>query len=419
MAQRRSKAAMLLLATSLCAGSLFLLSWARPSKASSKPWPADKPPTEAENRAAAKSAKPILDAIYGFKRKNGLWPNDLDELIPEYIKKKQVAGWRYTTRQDGYWRLINYAGFPHTAVQYRYLKRKGGQWELSWGDGEAKLKVPYTPPVLKKLAPEDVTRRMRETVLQRIRLRPKQVVHHKGLVSTLYRKKQFKEAKQACLKCLERWPDLWWPNVMLSLIEVHLNRTKEGEERLLAWVKKHGDFHHWFFAAHFYEATGEKVKCAAALRKAARSPLDTLWVEWEDTGENFGSLSGESSAWYAALIAYRAGRLDVCLEVCDRWERYIKHEQEYGAPGFNVFQAACYLNQGKVDKAKRAIEAALDPEGPNYGYQFDKEIARLRKAIKARDRKFRYTPCRHIIVDGRDVEEKDKPDNWELLVDYE
>ncbi len=77
-----------------------------------------------------------------------------------------MAGWRYTTQQDGYWTLINYAGFPHTAVQYRYLKGKGGQWEVSWGDGEAELKVSYTPPILKKLPQEEVSRKMRETVLK-------------------------------------------------------------------------------------------------------------------------------------------------------------------------------------------------------------------------------------------------------------
>jgi tetratricopeptide (TPR) repeat protein len=408
----------ILLATGVGAVGLLFLSRTWAGESSGKRRPADKPPTEAENRAAAESAKPILDAIYRFKHQNGLWPNDLDELVPEYVKKEQVAGWRYTTRQDGYWKLINYAGFPHTAVQYRYLKDKGGQWEVSWGDGEAELKVPYTPPSLKKLAPEEVTKKMQETVLQRIKRNPKQVVHHKGLVSALYRKEQFKEAKEACLKCLERWPDLWWPNVMLSLIEVRLNGTKEGEERLLAWVKKHDDFHHWFFAAHFYEAAGEKEKCASALRKAAQSPLDTLWVKWEDTGENFGSLSGDSSAWYAALIAYRAEQLDVCLEVCDRWERYIKNEKKYGGPGFNVFQAACYLNQGKFDEAKTAIEAAVKPF-PNYGFSYDKQIAKLRKAIEARETKFRYTPHRHLVVEGRDVEDEHTPDSWALLVDYE
>jgi hypothetical protein len=113
------------------------------------------------------------------------------------------------------------------------LKNEGGQWEVSWGDGEAKLSVPYVPPSLRKLAPEEVTKKMQETVLQRINLNPKQVVHHKGLVSALYRKEQFKQTKEARLKCLEGWPDLWWPNVMLSLTEVHLKRTKEGEERLL------------------------------------------------------------------------------------------------------------------------------------------------------------------------------------------
>jgi tetratricopeptide (TPR) repeat protein len=414
MAKRWPIAAGILFTTTVTVVGLLCLMRLWPGKR----WPADKPPTDAENRAVAESAKPILDAVYSFKNQNGLWPSDLNELVPEYVKKELVAGWRYTTRDDGYWTLMNFAGFPYTAVQYRYLKGNGGQWEVSWGEWQAELQVSYTPPDLKERTTEEVTRKMQEIVLKRIEMNPKQVVHHKGLISALYRKEQFQEAKQACLNCLKRWPDLWWPNVMLSLIELRLNRTKEAEERLLAWVKKHDKFHHWFFAAHFYEAAGEKEKCTAALRKAAQSQLDTLWVEWEDTGEHLGSVSVDSSAWYAALIAYRVGELDTCLEVCDRWERYIK-KQKYGAPGFNVFQAACYLNQGKFDEAKKAIEEAVKPPPPNYGYHLDKQIAKLREAIEARDKKFRYTPCRHIEVDGSDVEEKDNPDHWDLLVDYE
>ncbi len=107
----------------------------------------------------------------------------------------------------------------------------------------------------------------------------------------------------------------------------------------------------------------------------------------------------------------------MCLEVCDRWERYITNEKKYGGPGFKVFQAACYLNQGKFEEAKAAIEVAVKPF-PNYGFSFDKQIAKLRQAIEARDRKFRYTPRLHIVVEGRDVED-DRPDTWELLVNYE
>ncbi len=118
------------------------------------------------------------------------------------------------------------------------------------------MDVPYAPPAVGKPPVEEVIKKMRETVLRRIEQNPMQVIHHKGLISALYRKGQFKEAKQACLVCLEKWPDLWWPNVVLSLIDVQLGGAKEAEARLLPWVKKHGTFHHWFFAAHFYHAAG-------------------------------------------------------------------------------------------------------------------------------------------------------------------
>ncbi|MCE9532805.1 MAG: hypothetical protein K8T89_17040 [Planctomycetes bacterium] len=114
MAKRWRAAAGILFATTVAAvGLLFLIrTWTgEPSPKRSRD---EKPPTEAENRVAAESAKPILDAIHRFKHQNGLWPNDLDELVPNYVKKEQVAGWRYSTRQDGDWKLIRAASgrFP-------------------------------------------------------------------------------------------------------------------------------------------------------------------------------------------------------------------------------------------------------------------------------------------------------------------
>jgi tetratricopeptide (TPR) repeat protein len=362
-----------------------------------------------ENRAVAEEGKVLVTAVYRFKHECGLWPNDLQELVPDYLQAKDARGWLYEPWYNGQWSLMNFAGYPRTAI--RYLHPGGGgtaEWQLCDEFGDKPLGVEQGVPKFEPVERKTIEKRMLETVRRRIEQNPKQIMHHKGLISRLFAQGQFKEARAACVRCLERWPDQWWPNVMLSLIELKLESVKEGEEQLLRWVRKHNECSHWFFAAHFYKTSGQKEKCLDALKKAAESPLHDLSVKWEDTFEHFGSLSGGAAAWYAALLAYREQHLDVCLSICDRYDRYVKDDHETPRPeAFNLMRAACYLNQGKLANAKTAVEAAV-PE-VNHGSRYDKEVARMRKAIEAGDTKYRYDP--------RDDE--DGPDTWKLLVEYE
>ena len=195
---------------------------------------------------------------------------------------------------------------------------------------------------------------------------------------------------------------------MLGLIDVRLERITEAEERLRPWVMKHKDFNHAFFLAHFYYSAGLKKECIAALREANQWPINTLWVRWRETKEMQGSLTGESCAWYAAMLAYREDELDLCLAICDKWEKYIRTEKKYGDPAYGVFRAACYLRQGKFEEAKEQMKATVN--GPNYVTTRGEHADELFKAVERRDRAFRYRPNK-----GKD---NAGPELWNILVDY-
>ena len=394
MAKRWSTATGLLLVVSVCGVSLLFLirSWA--GEPSGKRWPADKPPTEAENRKTAESGKPILDAIFRFNHENGLWPNDLDELVPRYAKEDEVRAWRYHTRNNGYWTLINYTGFPHSAVQFRFLKEKGGHWEISWGDDQAELKVPYAPPAQEKLPKKEVNKNLLATMAARIDRYPGQIIHHKGLVTLLMDRGLDAEARKACAKCLEIWPDIWWPNITLAILDARLNSKTDAEKRMVTWANRHKDFIHFYFLAHYYKAAGETEKSFAALRKATESPIID---HWDKSG---GKETGEILIWsnevylrYAAILAYQGKQIDLCLAVCNRWEKYVKEEKRHGDPGYAIFRAACFVNQGKCGEAIKLIDSMT--EGPtNTGYQFDPGVQALRKAAQDKEVKHRFDPTR-------------------------
>jgi hypothetical protein len=73
------------------------------------------------------------------------------------------------------------------------------------------------------------------------------------------------------------------------------------------------------------------------------------------------------------------------LAVCERWEKYVKEEKKSGDPGYSIFRAACFVNQGKCAEAVKLIDVVL--EGRNHGYQFDPGVKALRKAAQQKDTK--------------------------------
>src|SRR5262249_27111159 len=115
---------------------------------------------------------------------------------------------------------------------------------------------------------------------------------------------------------------------------------------------------------------------------------------------------------YAAILAYRSTKIDLCLAVCDRWEKYVKVEG--GDPGYLLFRAACFVNQGKYADAIKLIDTALN--GRNYGYQFDKGVKALKRAARERDRNHVFDPTQS--GDGRSGYEK-VGNELQLMVAYQ
>src|SRR5262249_34037667 len=155
-------------------------------------------------------------------------------------------------------------------------------------------------------------------------------------------------------------------------------------KRMVGWAKKHKDFIHFFFLAHYYQAAKETQKSFAALRRATQMPIVD---DWDESG---GKETGEMLIWtnevylrYAAILAYQGKQTDLCIAVCNRWEKYVKEEQRYGDPGYAIFRAACFVNQGKYAEAVKLIDTVIG--GRNYGYQFDPGVKALKKAAQEKN----------------------------------
>ncbi len=365
------------------------------------------PQTSDEAIKIAAHGASILNAIYRFHHVNGVWPMDLNELDGSGYKE-----WIFETRYDGYWTLTNICGFPNAMVRYKHSGLPDGdQWELSLGGFESPIELAYKPPVFLAIDSSEVAEKFNAIVRKRISAKPRQAIHYKGAISRFYELRELDLARDLCCDCLKQWPDLWWPNTVLCFIDIERGKPKEATDRLVVWAKSHDDFQHWFMAALAYDKAGMEGQSLAALRKAAVSDLNDINVKFQDTSENFGSCGATKSAYYAALLAYQKNKGEACLEICASWERFIKEKRTHGTPGFLVFQAACYLNMKELSKAKSAIDRAIRPPPPNFGYHLDTEIARLHKAIEAGDTSYHFEPAK--------LDAAKMPVTWEWLLKYE
>jgi hypothetical protein len=359
-----------------------------------------------EEKACAKSANEIVAAIYQFHHERGLWPRDLDELDPDYLKRDRSRGWAYETWYNGRWTLSSLSVDLREEVRFVHVSDDHAEWRIDLGESEMSLDLPHEPPVFQAVTAEDRLKRRRATLRSRIARYPNEILHHKGLISDLYKEGCFQDARDACLTCLERWPDLWWPNVMLSLIDLQLQETGRGQQKLLTWVEKHNDFGHYCILAYYLNRAGDNDNSAAALRKAAELPLKDISVEWEETHEHFGSLGALESASRAVELAYRGERTELCLALCDRYQRYV--EENYGPKEYHLYRAACLLRQGKQAEAGKEVDRASKCR---YRCCLGECVEKLKQAIKEGNRAFQYVPpCE---------KNQGTASCWDIAIEYE
>jgi hypothetical protein len=127
-----------------------------------------------EERTLAASAKPIVAAIYQFHHERGLWPRDLDELDPDYLKREQSRGWVYEPWYNGRWTLSNYSPDFENAVRLIHAAGdKTSEWKLDFGDSDSSLDVRQDLPMFQPVSGEERKKRRQVTLLQRIAQHPR------------------------------------------------------------------------------------------------------------------------------------------------------------------------------------------------------------------------------------------------------
>lgn len=345
---------------------------------------------DAQIERAAGQGCAIVDAIFQFRNEWGVWPASESELNCEQLGGDGLKRWRFQTSYDGNWTLGTHRFFPHGVLAYKHPDGKNGKWVFYNGLQDSDVACEYKPPcVLSQADPKKI----KQILSRRIASSPKQIIHHKGLISLLYKMRSFDDASEACKSCLETWPRHWWATLMLALIEKERGNPRHMEQRLQDYAAESRNFHDSYFLAYFYFSCGRRKEALESLQCAVNNGIQyrTPWNKYDsnETGEMLG-WSDESFLLDAAMLAYRMEDRKMCLAICHVWSDLIEKQKGYGDPGYRVIRAACFLNAKDLDKAQDEIE--MSKRGPSYDSCRGLHVEQLEKAIRDGDTGFRYSP---------------------------
>lgn len=341
------------------------------------------PDATADYQRVVRDGSPVVAAIIRFKSEYGLWPQTLDQLVPEYLSSRtELLGWRYYWSCTGQWTLVCYCDFPDTAVRFRFDSQNNtGQWSKWDGFEDFSLPSEQPTPMPSERTDSDIHDRIIAEFQRRIDRAPNEILHYQGLITWCHRWRDLQRASTLSQSCLRHFPNHWWPNLALSILEAEIGNREQANTRLTLWAAKNKTFFHYWCLAYFHYSLKDTERTLLALTNASKHALSDVegytWV-----------LS--SVAWRAVALAYQLKRYDIALSLCDCWEAHYEARNHSVDSSFFAFRAACYLAYAQYTKALEQL--VLERTRTNLVKNWARNLDQLEQAIREQNRAFVYDP---------------------------
>lgn len=346
--------------------------------------------------AGVERGKPVVLAVLRFEADTGLWPDELGELVSDYLSAQDVKPWRYRTFHRDDFASIYLGPLTGGTLHYDRDPGKPGAWNVWWEDQKERLHIdkldvvqPQPPPTT--LTPDQQASRRLALLRRRVEAMPDRVVHRAGLMKEYFDLGRFKDARAVCIDCIETWPDYWWSYLMLAKIEARLGDQSDAERRLEGLAERWDDFFGYAFLAQLYFDRKDMEKCTAALRRALK-PAPTRHKEqypFEQIGHR-QSCADDCYYHNAACLAYWMGDRTLCLAICDRWREFVRDIQHYGGVEERVLRVVCAVNEADWDTAAGLLQAMRQP--PNSAPWQEAGIRALEGLVREKNAQYEYDP---------------------------
>jgi len=333
-----------------------------------------------DQKAAARSAYPILDGIYAFKNRHGLWPQTIDDALDEHPELRPLwqqlstaDGWEYSWFEDGSFELgviqplWALAGMK-TRLAYVVARRDGGPVV------NAPEFAGYAPRARPRGAHEAPDAAVNE-LSRRMEREPDRLVHYRWQISLLVEQKRLLEAKRACESCIENCRRELWPHLALLDIDERLGLPGASLGRVKGWLTQYGRFEDHLLYFYFLRDRGEVTPALEASREAADHPIGPL------EGAFFRTYREEVYLLDVASFAYSHDQHETVIKLLADKQQVDSYLPEEGY----LLRAGSFLALGEVGRARwngqKAMMTRRDP--------LQRRLPALMAAIEAGDTSYR------------------------------
>jgi hypothetical protein len=119
-------------------------------------------------------------------------------------------------------------------------------------------------------------------------------------------------ARLATEKAAADFPENWWPEMMLAILDANGSTRDKAHARFKQWVEDHPHFVHYFFLAFYENAIGLVDDAGISIEKTANQTIRNLRTDFWII---------EPRARQAALLALKLKKLDAALTISSNLEK--------------------------------------------------------------------------------------------------
>jgi len=353
-----------------------------------------------------KEGQPVAQAIYHFKAERGLWPEYLDELVPDYLSPEQF---KQVEKQEWEYTLVQRDGRPGLSRRIREMHRTHVGYDFepekpSWivfGDEEKRLLQIMSPPSFPPLPHDQLVSNQFAELDRRIRRSSGQIVmeYRRQQISLLLSEGREAEARSRLAETQRLNTHHFWPR--LATVKLDLQQqtgwgggVPAGTQGVslytslppsfadfAAWVKADPTFTHWYYLSQAYRWAGLDSEALAAVVAASNLPAAATPNDFEITAFYL---------WDMSRFALQHKQWNLVLKLAEAWsqlpEDFRRVENSYLA-----LSAAAKLGKGDVageGGAKADMQSLRESKLATWA----KNLDMLEDAIKRDDRTFQYDP---------------------------
>lgn len=325
--------------------------------------------TDSGADAAIQKLRPVVQAACDFHARNGIWPEELSDLAPDFLPAPPDRTLEYRWDPNGESNIrcpFTSDSHPRWTSLVYVLDGDDEGWHAGRPGAFEDLPVKRVTPQVAAASPgERLDNAVRELDRRSAR-NPGNPLNYAARTTLLLEAAQWEPARASALGWLKAQPGKWDGRLAILTIAKEQQRlstagsTSSGAAKATTYAQ-------WRIA----HPSGLDEK-----REAYKLPFATSDEDWP---------IAEIAAWEFAYAIYFDEQYRALIDFCDRWEKEAQSHAGIADEAYLLYRAGSHMALGEAEAAKNDAERAVEAE--SRGRLADGSAAEVLRAVRAGQKK--------------------------------